>query len=157
MDEFEAGCRWQVVARQQQAANLGIPGAVLGGEAGEQAGREGEVFAGQKLCRQRPAPGIDQRLDNAVRQALALGHGEEQRLVGAADHGHQVGIDQRRGILHHGARNHRAVLQQGENDRARRFGGMEQAIGQRAADAHGGIVEEADERSIERGMFVGRA
>ena len=56
-----------------------------------------------------------------------------------------------------GAGDHFAVLQQRQQDRARRFDGMQQTVGQRASNADGRIVEEADQRGVEGGVLVGRA
>jgi hypothetical protein len=47
-------------------------------------------------------------------------------------------------------------MHQRQHDRARRISGMEQAIGKRGAHFDGRIIEEADQRSIERRVFVGR-
>ena len=47
--------------------------------------------------------------------------------------------------------------EQRQHDGPRRGGGVQQAIGQRGAHLDRGVVEKADERGIERRLFVGRA
>ncbi len=110
-------------------------------------------------CNSRSVTDRDRAPDQGVGKArtdlLALGDGCEQGHVRLAHKADEVGVDQGGRILRHGAGDHFAVLQQGEQDRARRIGRMQQAVSQRGAHADRGIVEEADQGRVERGMLVG--
>ena len=83
--------------------------------------------------------------------------GQQHGRLAGPNQRHQVGIDQGRRILGDRPRNDRTVLQQRQEDRARSLAGMQQAIGQRAAHPNRRIIEKTDQRSVERGMLVGRA
>ena len=99
---------------------------------------------------------VDQRRSDAGTDAFAQGHGVQHGDAGLADQADQIGIDQRRRILCHGAGDDLAVLQQRQQNRAWRLDGVQQAVGERAAHANRGIIEETDQGGVERRVLVGR-
>ncbi len=142
-------------ARLSKAPRIGacaLPYA--GGEGDQRLGCQRHILATEDLERDVGFIACHERLADTAAHPLAQNDGVEQRQVGGPDQRGQVRVDQCRRILDDGAGDDLAVLQQRQENRARRLARVQQAVGQRGADLHGRIVEKADQRGIERGVLL---
>ncbi len=120
LDQQQPGGGRQVAAAQQGAANAGVGAAHLFGRRSRAAavkGASGRPSSFSTMSRSERSSSV---LQQAQAQRLAHSDGHQRGGIGGADESDEVGIDQRRRILHHGAGDHGTILQQSQEDRARR-------------------------------------
>jgi len=106
------------------------------------------VGARQELQGHAALVAQDQGLGETGADALAQGHGGEGERVRLAHEADEIGIDQCRRILRHGAGDDFAVLQQAQEERARRVEGV--ARGRRRARRGRGPRGRRESRSARR-------
>ncbi len=117
---------------------------------------QGNIVAAQNANAQIRIAQTGECQSHTLAQRRSGGHYGQHIGVARTDDAHQIGIEQHGRELDHGAGNDRCVLRQREHDRARRVFGMQQPIGQRSANLDGRVVEKIHQRSIKRGLLVGR-